>query len=93
MRATSQSLVENGDGGRVRVAFVAVLFCVSAVGLGHTYNQSGPAPTFITASVGFNDCVKAGQPIAQLDQETFAAQVNEARAALRSQRSSILFSI
>ena len=33
--------------------------------------------------VGFNDAVKAGQPIAQLDQEIFAAQVNEARAALK----------
>src|SRR5882724_1018839 len=33
--------------------------------------------------VGFNDSVAAGQPIAQLDQETFVARVNEARAALR----------
>lgn len=32
--------------------------------------------------VDFNDSVKAGQPIAQLDQEIFAARVNEARAAL-----------
>ncbi|PWT82694.1 MAG: efflux RND transporter periplasmic adaptor subunit [Acidobacteria bacterium] len=32
--------------------------------------------------VSFNDTVRAGQPIAQLDQESFAAQVNEARAAL-----------
>src|SRR6516164_11190131 len=32
--------------------------------------------------VGFNDSVKVDQPIAQLDQESFAAQVNEARAAL-----------
>src|ERR1700757_1689933 len=32
--------------------------------------------------VGFNDSVKAGQPIAQLDQEIFTAQVNEAKAAL-----------
>jgi HlyD family secretion protein len=106
----------------MRVAFVAILFGVSAVGLGYTYNQSGPAPTFITASVergniatlvkangtvepmvtvdvssqlsgriakvfvGFNDRVEAGQPIAQLDQESFAARVNEARAALRVAR-------
>jgi HlyD family secretion protein len=32
--------------------------------------------------VNFNDSVKAGQPIAQIDQEIFAARVNEARAAL-----------
>jgi HlyD family secretion protein len=32
--------------------------------------------------VNFNDTVKAGQPIAQIDQEIFAARVNEARAAL-----------
>jgi len=32
--------------------------------------------------VSFNDPVKAGQPIAQLDQEIFAAHVNEAKAAL-----------
>src|ERR1700757_4120497 len=32
--------------------------------------------------VGFNDAVKAGQPIAQIDQEIFAARVNEGRAAL-----------
>jgi HlyD family secretion protein len=106
----------------MRVAFVAVLLCVSAVGLGYTYSQSGPAPTYITAPVehgniatlvkangtveavvtvdissqlsgrmanvfvGFNDWVKAGQPIAQLDQESFTAQVNEARAALRVAR-------
>src|SRR6516225_9281321 len=102
----------------MRFAIVAVLLCVSVVGLGYTYNQSGPAPTFITAPVergnivtlvkasgtveavvtvdvssqlsgriakvfvGFNDSVKVDQPIAQLDQESFAAQVNEARAAL-----------
>ncbi|WP_074130271.1 efflux RND transporter periplasmic adaptor subunit [Bradyrhizobium sp. NAS96.2] len=33
--------------------------------------------------VNFNDAIKAGQPIAQLDQEIFSARVNEARAALR----------
>jgi HlyD family secretion protein len=33
--------------------------------------------------VGFNDWVKAGQPIAQLDQEIFVARVNEAAAALK----------
>jgi HlyD family secretion protein len=32
--------------------------------------------------VGFNDAVTAGQAIAQIDQELFAARVNEARAAL-----------
>jgi HlyD family secretion protein len=32
--------------------------------------------------VSFNDIVKAGQPIAQLDQEIFAAHVDEAKAAL-----------
>jgi HlyD family secretion protein len=32
--------------------------------------------------VDFNDSVKAGQPIAQVDQEIFAARVNEAKAAL-----------
>src|SRR6516165_12632818 len=36
--------------------------------------------------VNFNDSVKAGQPIAQIDQEIFAARVNEARAALRVAR-------
>ena len=30
--------------------------------------------------VSFNDSVTAGQPIAQIDQEIFAARVNEARA-------------
>ena len=106
----------------MRFAVVAVLLCVSVVGLGYTYNQRGPAPTFITAPVergniatlikasgtveavvtvdvssqlsgriakvfvGFNDWIKAGQPIAQLDQESFTARVNEARAALRVAR-------
>jgi HlyD family secretion protein len=32
--------------------------------------------------VDFNDSVKAGQPIAQIDQEIFAASVTEAKAAL-----------
>src|SRR5947209_7933501 len=32
--------------------------------------------------VSFNDAVRAGQPIAQIDQEIFAARVNEAKAAL-----------
>jgi HlyD family secretion protein len=32
--------------------------------------------------VSFNDPIKAGQPIAQLDQEIFAAHVNEGKAAL-----------
>src|SRR5215472_14631188 len=32
--------------------------------------------------VSFNDTVRAGQPIAQIDPEIFAARVNEARAAL-----------
>jgi HlyD family secretion protein len=110
------------DGDRMRLAFAAVLFCVSVVGLGYTYSQSGPPPTYITAPVergniatvvkangtveavitvdvssqlsgliakvfvGFNDSVTAGQPIAQLDQEIFTAQVNEAKAALRVAR-------
>src|SRR6516162_6158520 len=33
--------------------------------------------------VGFNDAIKAGQPIAQLDQEIFSARVSEVKAALR----------
>jgi HlyD family secretion protein len=33
--------------------------------------------------VDFNDPVKAGQPIARLDPESYAARVNEARAALQ----------
>ena len=32
--------------------------------------------------VNFNDTVRAGQPVAQIDPEIFAARVNEARAAL-----------
>src|SRR6266568_8076651 len=36
--------------------------------------------------VNFNDAVTAGQPIAQIDQEIFAARVNEAKAALRVAR-------
>jgi HlyD family secretion protein len=36
--------------------------------------------------VNFNDTVRAGQPIAQIDQEIFAARVNEAAAALRVAR-------
>jgi HlyD family secretion protein len=32
--------------------------------------------------VNFNDTIKAGQPIAQVDPEIFSARVNEARAAL-----------
>jgi HlyD family secretion protein len=36
--------------------------------------------------VNFNDAVTAGQPIAQIDQEIFAARVNEANAALRVAR-------
>jgi HlyD family secretion protein len=99
----------------MRFAVVAVLL-MSMAGLGYTYNQRGPAPTFITAPiergniatlvkasgtveavvtvdvssqlsgriakvfVGFNDWVKTGQPIAQLDQEIFTAQVLAKRA-------------
>jgi len=33
--------------------------------------------------VDFNDVVKAGQPLAQLDQESFVAGVNESKAALK----------
>jgi len=36
--------------------------------------------------VNFNDTVTAGQPIAQIDPEIFAARVNEANAALRVAR-------
>src|ERR1700757_400329 len=36
--------------------------------------------------VNFNDTVKAGQPIAQIDPEIFAARVNEAKAVLRVAR-------
>ncbi|WMT74449.1 efflux RND transporter periplasmic adaptor subunit [Bradyrhizobium sp. Ash2021] len=36
--------------------------------------------------VNFNDTVKAGQPIAQIDPEIFAARVSEAKAALRVAR-------
>ena len=36
--------------------------------------------------VSFNDTVTAGQPIAQIDQEIFAARVNEARAVLKVAR-------
>src|ERR1700756_2906500 len=36
--------------------------------------------------VNFNDTVKAGQPIGQIDPEIFAARVNEAKAALRVAR-------
>src|SRR6266478_5332706 len=36
--------------------------------------------------VNFNDTITAGQPIAQIDQEIFAARVSEARAALRVAR-------
>ncbi|WP_084807612.1 efflux RND transporter periplasmic adaptor subunit [Bradyrhizobium sp. NAS80.1] len=36
--------------------------------------------------VSFNDGVTAGQPIAQIDQEIFAARVKEARASLRVAR-------
>ncbi|TWC01149.1 HlyD family secretion protein [Bradyrhizobium macuxiense] len=36
--------------------------------------------------VSFNDSVTAGQPIARIDQEIFAARVKEARAALRVAR-------
>ena len=36
--------------------------------------------------VNFNDTVTAGQPIAQIDQEIFAARVNETNAALRVAR-------
>jgi len=39
--------------------------------------------------VGFNDHVTAGQPIAQLDQETFIARVNEAKAALRVAKATV----
>jgi HlyD family secretion protein len=99
--------------------FVAAALLGSlVVGLGYTYSQESPTPTFLTAPVergrvatlvkasgtveavvtvdvssqlsgriaevfvSFNDAVSAGQPIAQIDQEIFAARVNEAKAAL-----------
>lgn len=40
--------------------------------------------------VDFNDSVRAGQPIAQLDQDIYAARVNEAAAALRVARATAL---
>lgn len=40
--------------------------------------------------VDFNDVVKAGQPLARLDQEIFTARVNEARAALMVAQASII---
>src|SRR5262249_21519888 len=40
--------------------------------------------------VSFNDTIKAGQPIAQIDPEIFAARVNEARAALSVGRATAL---
>ena len=98
---------------------VAGLVCALILGLGYTFSQESPAPTYLTAPVergnistlvkangtveavvsvdvssqlsgqiaevfvGFNDAVKAGQPIAQIDQEIFSARVNEAKAVLR----------
>ena len=106
----------------MRFVVVAGLFCALIVGLGYTYGQESPVPTFLTAAVergsistlvkasgtveavvsvdvssqlsgriaevfvNFNDTTTAGQPIAQIDQEIFAARVNEAGAALRVAR-------
>ena len=39
--------------------------------------------------VNFNDTVRAGQPIAQIDPEILAARVNEARAALKIARADV----
>jgi HlyD family secretion protein len=57
---------------------------------------AGPVEAVVTVNVGsqlsgriadvfvnFNDLVKAGQPIARLDQEIFSARVNEAKAGLK----------
>ena len=57
---------------------------------------AGPVEAVVTVDVGsqlsgriadvfvnFNDPVKAGQPIARLDQEIFSARVNEAKAGLK----------
>src|SRR5260221_9200394 len=102
----------------MRFAATAILLCALMVGLGYTYGQECPVPTFLPAAVergsistlvkasgaveavvrvdvssqlsgriaevfvNFNDAVTAGQPIAQIDPEIFAARVNEARAAL-----------
>ncbi len=41
--------------------------------------------------VNFNDEVKAGQPIARVDPETYIARVNEAKAALKIARASVQF--
>ncbi|SHG26513.1 efflux RND transporter periplasmic adaptor subunit [Bradyrhizobium erythrophlei] len=101
---------------------VAGLLCALILGLGYTFSQGNPAPTYLTAPVergnistlvkasgtveavisvdvssqlsgriaevfvNFNDAIKTGQPIAQIDQEIFAARVNEAKAALRVAR-------
>jgi HlyD family secretion protein len=101
---------------------VASLVGALFLGLGYTYSQENPAPTYLIAPVergnistlvkasgtveavvsvdvssqlsgriaevfvNFNDSVMAGQPIAQIDQEIFAARVNEARAALKVAR-------
>ena len=106
----------------MRFVVVAGLLCALMVGLGYTYGQESPVPTFLTAAVergsistlvkasgtveavvsvdvssqlsgriaevfvNFNDTITAGQPIAQIDQEIFAARVNEAGAALRVAR-------
>lgn len=106
------------DHNHMRLLVVSAL-CAFVLGLGYTYSQESPAPsyltlpvergdiaTFVKASgtveavvsvdvssqlsgrigqvfVDFNDNVTAGQPIAQIDQENFAAAVNEAKAALK----------
>jgi len=78
---------------------VAPTFITAAVERGNITSQvraSGTVEAVVTVDVSsqlsgriadvfvsFNDHVTAGQPIAQLDQETFIARVNEARAALR----------
>lgn len=43
--------------------------------------------------VDFNDHVKAGQPIARLDPESYAARVNQARALLKVARSTVELNI
>jgi HlyD family secretion protein len=105
---------------------LAIPVGVLVAGVGFFYDQTGSAPTYLTAPVqrgriatfvkasgsveavvtvdvssqlsgriadvfvDFNDSVKAGQPIAQLDQDIYAARVNEAGAALRVARATAL---
>ena len=84
---------------------VAPTFITAAVERGNISTQvraSGTVEAVVTVDVSsqlsgrvadvfvnFNDHVTAGQPIAQLDQETFIARVNEARASLRVAKATV----